>query len=102
MRLSNGNIRLIHSSIANSANPVPHPTAPGPPPPVPTPVLREHEDRILRKKRQSELLSEVRNSKVSSNKPGGQLKKRFWKEVYVKETPGSSIILSKANFSKLY
>jgi ATP synthase mitochondrial F1 complex assembly factor 2 len=97
VRFSYRNVRLIHSSIVNSANPVPHPTAPGPPPPAPSPFVPEPEDRVPRKKRASEFLSEARSSQTSSKKLTSQLKKRFWKEVSVKETPGRSIPLTVAN-----
>jgi ATP synthase mitochondrial F1 complex assembly factor 2 len=87
IRINSRNTRSIHASLPKSANPIPHPTAPGPPPPAPEPVIQEPEDRVARKRKQADLLSEARNARTNAQKPSSPLKKRFWKEVSVKETP---------------
>lgn len=82
--------RSIHSTAPNTANPVPHRVAPGPPPPVPEPVTPDPIERVARKRKQAELISEAKTIRLDAKNPGRVLKKRFWKDVLVKETPGSS------------
>jgi hypothetical protein len=51
----------------------------------------EASERVARKKRQAEMMKEaveIRSSSTSASKPKQMLKKRFWKDVTVKETDG--------------
>ncbi|PGH16926.1 hypothetical protein AJ80_04994 [Polytolypa hystricis UAMH7299] len=84
-------LRYVHSSASKGA--VAHPiNVHGPPPktPVPTPEFTE---RIERRKKQSEALREqVKDATKKDSK--SPLKKRFWKDVHVKELPeGYQILL---------
>ncbi|KAH7066995.1 hypothetical protein BKA63DRAFT_523530 [Paraphoma chrysanthemicola] len=82
--------RCLHTTTAAwQATPLPHPTVPGPPPGTPTPHPSDAAERVARKRRQAEMLKQaqdVRTSSVPSSKPKAMLKKRFWKDVTVKET----------------
>jgi ATP synthase F1 complex assembly factor 2 len=78
--------RRIHNSSPNSATPLHHPTVPGPPPGPPQQHNTETQDRLARKRQQAESFLESVNSRPSAGKPASLLKKRFWKDVSVKET----------------
>lgn len=80
--------RALHTSAPKTATPLPHPTTPGPPPGAPKPAATTAEDRIARKRQQAELFTQTRNAKTNPAKPGSALKKRFWRDVNVKQTPG--------------
>ena len=79
--------QCIHtaSSKLATAHPI---TAPGPPPGAPLPAATQHGERIERRRRQAEMLQRGRDLKAGLNKPGNALKKRFWKDVHVKQVPG--------------
>jgi hypothetical protein len=82
----------LHTTAARPATPLPHASVPGPPPAKPTPHPSDPLERIARKKRQAELVKqaqEVRTESKPSSKPKSLLKKRFWKDVIVKETDGA-------------
>jgi len=64
--------------------PSPHPTVPGPPP---QPPQATEQERLARKKKQAELLQKSRALKTDPAKPAQALRKRFWKESSVKDTP---------------
>jgi|TARA_R110002003_G_scaffold1035_10_gene22121 ATP synthase F1 complex assembly factor 2 len=83
--------QCLHTTATWQATPLPHPTVPGPPPATPTPHPSDAAERVARKRRQAELVKQaqdVRTSSVPSSKPKAMLKKRFWKDVIVKETDG--------------
>lgn len=81
--------QFIHSTSPRTATPLPHPTVPGPPPQPPQAAAGQAEDRIARKKNNAELLQRGQALKVNPSKPSSALQKRFWKDVSVKETPGT-------------
>ncbi|KAF2715581.1 ATP12-domain-containing protein, partial [Pleomassaria siparia CBS 279.74] len=75
----------LHTSSIRHAVPLPSPLIPGPPPDAPTPQS-EAIDRVNRKRKQAELLRQAREVRSSpSTKPNSILRKRFWKDVTVKE-----------------
>ncbi|KAH0555833.1 hypothetical protein GP486_006220 [Trichoglossum hirsutum] len=80
---------LLHTTNPAPATPLPV-TAHGPPPkpPIPTTTLRE--DRIARRQRQAEQAKQRQQEPhgVRDQKDSGGLRKRFWKDVKVHETPG--------------
>jgi ATP synthase F1 complex assembly factor 2 len=78
--------RNIHNSPSNSATPLPHATVPGPPPGPPQQHPTEAQDRQNRKRQQAEAFLQGVNSRPSPGKPVSILRKRFWKNVSVKET----------------
>jgi len=78
--------RNIHNSSPNSATPLHHPTVPGPPPQPPQQHNTETQERLARKRQQAESFLEGVNSRPSAGKPTSLLKKRFWKDVSVRET----------------
>ncbi|KAK7525719.1 uncharacterized protein IWZ02DRAFT_374173 [Phyllosticta citriasiana] len=80
-------VRYLHSSRPVSANPLPHPTTPGPPPGPPKPAASTAQERVARKLQQAELVKRGQELKA---KPTSALKKRFWSNVHVKQTPGMS------------
>ncbi|KAL1963246.1 hypothetical protein VTN77DRAFT_8571 [Rasamsonia byssochlamydoides] len=80
--------RCFHSSVRLWA--IAHPiTAHGPPPkaPVPAPEFDE------RRKKQAELIEQGKEARTQPSKPSTTLKKRFWKDVHVKETPDGYQVL---------
>lgn len=78
--------RNISNSSPNSATPLHHPTVPGPPPQPPQQASTEAQERLDRKRKQAASFLEGVNSRPSAGKPTSILKKRFWKDVSVKET----------------
>lgn len=95
-------VRAIHRPPAQPAKVVPvYGTGPPPEPPTPAPEYSDATARIARRRRQAELLKqakEVRAAAAAKSKTGpgsadGKektgLKKRFWKEVSVKEVDGT-------------
>ncbi|KAH0035998.1 hypothetical protein KCU78_g1974, partial [Aureobasidium melanogenum] len=88
--------RCLHNSPSRTATPLPHPIAAGPPPQPPQAPATETEDRVARKRQQAALLARQSQMKVDPTKPASALRKRFWKESSVKETPdGLQIMLDK-------
>ncbi|OAX82135.1 hypothetical protein ACJ72_03518 [Emergomyces africanus] len=88
--------RLVHSSVAKAA--VAHPITVGGPPPKPPAPSAEFLERIERRKRQSEL---IHQGNVAESRPGSTtskpLKRRFWKDVHVKETADTSRLAPRPN-----
>lgn len=81
-------VRPIHSTVVKAANVAPV-VGTGPPPEPPIQPAENVHQRVARRRRQAEMLKnakELRNA--SSGKGGGGLKKRFWKDVSVKEVDG--------------
>ena len=79
--------RCLHASPFCAANPLPN-TAAGPPPSAPIPAASQYGERVDRRRRQAELLKRGQDLRGSSMKPGSAMKKRFWKDVNVKQDPG--------------
>lgn len=85
--LAEPTIRHISSSAPRPATALPI-TATGPPPGAPVPTSSRYGDRVGERRRKAELLQqgkELRNTQ--SGKKTSPLKKRFWKDVHVKEVP---------------
>jgi ATP synthase mitochondrial F1 complex assembly factor 2 len=83
--------RNIHSSSQNAATPLPIGVV-GPPPNPPLPTSSRNGDRIERRRKQAELLRQGKEILSTSQDQTGKrnaLKKRFWKDAVVKESPGS-------------
>ncbi|KAF2430863.1 ATP12-domain-containing protein [Tothia fuscella] len=78
--------QCLHTTTAKPATPLPFHTAPAPPPPAPVPQLSTPEERLQRKRKNAELLKRGQELKANRAKPAGVLRKRFWKDVTVKET----------------
>lgn len=74
-------------SPSTAANPLPFASV-GPPPSAPLPATSQYGERVDRRRRQAELLKRGQDLRASQMKPGSALKKRFWKDVSVKSTPG--------------
>jgi hypothetical protein len=81
--------QCLHTSSSRSATPLPHPTTPGPPPEPPTPAPSEAENRVARKRKKAELFRKAQEVRTNPAKPKTVLQKRFWKDVTVKDTPGT-------------
>jgi ATP synthase F1 complex assembly factor 2 len=61
----------------------------GPPPEPPTPAAANAYERVERRRRQAKLLKDAKDIRtVAAGKATGGLKKRFWKDVDVKEVDG--------------
>lgn len=76
---------LHHTSIkAATAHPI---TAPGPPPKAPE--VSGYGEKVDRRRRRAEMLKQGKEIRESqSGKSGSVLRKRFWKDVHVKEVQG--------------
>ncbi|KAK3298415.1 uncharacterized protein B0H64DRAFT_429637 [Chaetomium fimeti] len=101
--------RSIHANPAQPAKVVPvYGTGPPPEPPQPSAEFADEvrNERLARRKRQAEMLRQAGDIKamrkehqqqqqhqqdhgVGATKPAGVLKRRFWKDVHVKEVDGS-------------
>ena len=79
--------RCLHASPSRAANPLPN-TAAGPPPAAPVPAASQYGERVDRRRRQAELLKKGQDLRASQMKPGSAMKKRFWKDVNVKQDLG--------------
>src|ERR1700733_15159013 len=62
-------------------------TATGAPPSAPVPSRSQHGDRIERRRRQAEMLKLGKEIRAGQQGKQSPLRKRFWKEVHVKEAP---------------
>ncbi|KAK5107530.1 hypothetical protein LTR62_001060 [Meristemomyces frigidus] len=78
--------RCLHTSTSREATPLPHPTVVAPPPSAPQASVTFPPERVARKKHQAGLLLEGQRAKITPAKPTTALKKRFWKNVSVKES----------------
>lgn len=81
--------QCLHTTPSHHAVPLPI-TATGPPPSAPVPAASEYGERAERRRRQAELLKRGQDLRTSHMKPGSALKKRFWKDVIVKATDGTT------------
>ncbi|ROW13698.1 hypothetical protein VPNG_04519 [Cytospora leucostoma] len=82
--------RTIHSSSAAPADVAPF-SASGPPPEAPQPAVEHPYAKIERRRRQADLLKnakEIRDA-ASGKSTGKVLRRRFWKDVHIKEVDGS-------------
>lgn len=82
--------RTIHSSAAATADVAPF-SASGPPPEAPQPAVAHPYAKIERRRRQAELLKnakEIRDA-ASGKSTGKVLRRRFWKDVHIKEVDGA-------------
>ncbi|KAK2745183.1 hypothetical protein FQN55_006307 [Onygenales sp. PD_40] len=79
-------IRHVHSSVAKGA--VAHPiNVRGPPPKPPVPSA-DFAERVERRRKQSELIQQGNTVQTPGAAAGAKpLKRRFWKDVHVKEVP---------------
>jgi len=102
-----GGGRSIHHQSAQPAKVVPvYGTGPPPDPPTPAPEYSDASVRIARRRRQAELLSRAKDIRASAKGAGGNaaakqggekekptgLRKRFWKDVGVKEVDGMLLL----------
>lgn len=81
----------IHSSAPDPADVAPF-YATGPPPEAPQPAAEHPYAKIERRRKQAELLrsaKEIRSANDVKNKGKSPLRKRFWKDVFVKEVDGA-------------
>lgn len=60
----------------------------GRPPEPPTPEVANAYERIERRRRQANLLKDARDIRTAASSKSSGLKKRFWKDVDVKEVDG--------------
>lgn len=82
--------RAIHSSSSTPADVAPFYST-GPPPEPPQPAVEHPYAKIERRRRQAELLKNAKELRdVESGKSSGKLlRKRFWKDVHIKEVNGT-------------
>ena len=90
--------QCLHTTPSHNAVPLPI-TAAGPPPRAPLPAASQYGERVDRRRRQAELLKRGQDLRTSQMKPGSAMKKRFWKDVTVKTTNGTSSPSSKLECS---
>ncbi|KAK4944836.1 ATP synthase mitochondrial F1 complex assembly factor 2 [Elasticomyces elasticus] len=86
-RLAKPTVRHIGSTTPRPATALPI-TATGPPPSAPIPTSSQYGDRVDERRRKAQLLQqgkELRNTQ--SGKKTSPLKKRFWKDVHIREVP---------------
>ncbi|KAJ4259699.1 ATP synthase mitochondrial F1 complex assembly factor 2 [Fusarium torreyae] len=82
-------VRPIHSTVSKAANVAPV-VGTGPPPEPPTQPAVDAHQRVARRRRQAEMLKNAKELRsASGGKGGGGLKKRFWKDVTVREVDGA-------------
>ncbi|KAM0355736.1 hypothetical protein ACHAPU_000122 [Fusarium lateritium] len=79
--------RPIHTTVVKAANVAPV-VGTGPPPEPPIEHTDVHQ-RVARRRRQAEMLKNAKEIRNASSAKGGGLKKRFWKDVSVKEVDGT-------------
>ena len=82
-------VRAIHDSTRRFAVPLPHLAAPGPPPSPPKEETTNRRNSLHSHRQKSESFAAPKASDGNSKKASGLLKKRFWREVHIKETEGS-------------
>lgn len=86
-RLAQPCLRSLSSTVTQHATALPI-TAAGPPPAAPVPQSSQYGERIDERRRKAELLKkgkELRGAETAGK--SSPLKKRFWKDVHVKEVP---------------
>lgn len=92
--------RALHSGTPNRANVVPV-YGTGPPPEPPVPNAQSVDSRIAERRKKAEMLKRAQELRASTGRPSvsandkkaGALKKRFWKDVHVKEVDGMLLSL---------
>ena len=82
--------RCLHRSSPYAAIPLPS-TAAGPPPSAPIPAASQYGERVDRRRRQAEMLKKGQELRSNQEKPGNAMKKRFWKDVFVKTDLGMTV-----------
>lgn len=88
--------RALHVSAIKAADVAPV-VGTGPPPEAP--VQRTPNERVERRRRQAEMLKMAKNirnmkeGKGAASSPGSPMKRRFWKDVQVKEVDGALQVL---------
>lgn len=87
LRIHTPLFRSLHTTPSKPAIPLPTTTA-GPPPQPPLPASSQNGQRVERRRLQAELLRRGQDLRASQMKPGSAMKKRFWKDVSVREAPG--------------
>jgi ATP synthase F1 complex assembly factor 2 len=85
-RLAQPYFRSLSSTTTQRATALPI-TATGPPPRAPVPQSSEYGDRIVERRRKAELLQKGKELREAQTGKYNPLKRRFWKEVHVKEVP---------------
>jgi ATP synthase F1 complex assembly factor 2 len=91
LRASTVSFRSISQTAGKAANVAPI-VGTGPPPQPPSPAAANAYERVERRRRQAKLLKDAKEIRsVASGKSSGGLKKRFWKDVDVKEVDGTSL-----------
>src|SRR5690349_12217747 len=81
-------LRPFHSRIKAAANVAPI-VGTGPPPEPPIPEARNATERLVRRKKQAEMLKNAKEIRSAKGGKGYSLKKRFWKHVSVEEVDGT-------------
>ncbi|KAK2599992.1 ATP synthase mitochondrial F1 complex assembly factor 2 [Conoideocrella luteorostrata] len=80
--------RSIHATASQAAN-VASVLGTGPPPEPPTPAARNINERIERRRKQADLLKQAKEIRSSKDGKSTTVRRRFWKDVSVKEVDGS-------------
>ncbi|RMZ90209.1 hypothetical protein DV736_g2576, partial [Chaetothyriales sp. CBS 134916] len=87
--------RCLSASTSRPATTLPV-TGTGPPPAPPKPHVSSYDARVDEKRRKVELLKQGQELRASQTSKSSPLKRRFWKEVHVEETPdGYRVLLDK-------
>lgn len=85
-RLAEPSARQLSTTTSCAATALPI-TAAGPPPSPPVPTSSQYGDRIDERRRKAELLKQGKEIRASESGKTSPLKKRFWKDVHVREVP---------------
>ncbi|KAG6121600.1 hypothetical protein E4U13_004336 [Claviceps humidiphila] len=86
--LSQSQCRTMHITACKAATVAPTLGA-GPPPEPPTPTVRNMTERIERRRRQADMMKQVKVIRNAQDGKTTTLRKRFWKEVTVSEVDGA-------------
>ncbi|KAI9886020.1 MAG: hypothetical protein M1823_002187 [Watsoniomyces obsoletus] len=78
--------RCLHQSSYCAATALPT-TTPGPPPRAPLPGVAEHVEQIARRRERHETLQQLSAAPSGQNSISTGLRRKFWKDVHVKEVP---------------
>lgn len=85
-RLAEPASRLLSTTTSQHATALPI-TATGPPPSAPVPTSSQYGDRVEERRRKAEMLKQGKELRAAEPGKSSPLKKRFWKEVHVREVP---------------
>lgn len=88
--------RTMHITACKAATVAPTLGA-GPPPEPPTPTVRNMTERIERRRRQADMMKQVKVIRNAQDGKTTTLRKRFWKEVTVSEVDGTAMAASTMN-----